>query len=102
MLDMFGKLNEMKQKMEETKARLSSITVDASAGDGMITVVMTADKTVKSISIDDSLLTADKKEELIDYLEIAMNKALEKAGNVSESEMMAAGKGLLPNIPGLF
>lgn len=102
MLDLFGKLNEMKQKMEEAKSRLESISVEAGAGDGAVTVVMSANKSVKSIQIEDRLLNVANKEELIDYLELAINKAIEKAENVSQSEMMAAGKGVLPNIPGLF
>ncbi|MCB0472437.1 MAG: YbaB/EbfC family nucleoid-associated protein, partial [Flavobacteriaceae bacterium] len=58
-----------------------------------------ANRVIKSIVIDDSLL--DDKEELEDYLILALNKALEKANTVHEAEMAAAAKNGLPNIPGL-
>lgn len=102
MFDMIGKLNAMKQKMEEIKKRLDAISVEGNAGDGAVTVEMTANRHVKKIKIEDSLLNAERKEELQQLLQLSMNSALEKAQNISESEMQAAGKGILPNIPGLF
>lgn len=102
MFDMLGKLNEMKKKMEEIKSRLDNISVDGNGGDGAVKIEMTANRKVKNVFIEDSLLDSSRKEELTDYLEIAMNDALEKAQNISETEMEAAGKGILPNIPGLF
>lgn len=99
---MVNKLNELKKKMDEAKAKLDTIIVKGSAGDGAVTVEMTANRTIKNINIEDALCTPERKEELIDYLELALTKALEEAHNVSENEMMASGKGMLPNIPGLF
>lgn len=101
-MDIFGKLNEMKQKMDEIKNRLDAITVEGNAGDGAIQVIVTGNRKVKSIAIEDTLLTVARKEELQELLEVAMNQALDKAQNLSEIEMQAAGKGMLPNIPGLF
>lgn len=102
MFDMISKLSELKQKMDDVKARLTEITVKGSAGDGAVTIEMTANRAVKKIEIEDSLLTPERKEELLDYLEISIGKALEEAQNISETEMTAAGKGMLPGIPGLF
>ncbi|HKR07501.1 MAG TPA: YbaB/EbfC family nucleoid-associated protein [Bacteroidia bacterium] len=102
MLDMLGKLNEVKKKMDEIKNRLDTITVEGNAGDGAVQVIVSGNRVVKSINIETALLNPERKEELQDLLEIAMNNALEKAQNISESEMQSAGKGLLPNIPGLL
>jgi DNA-binding YbaB/EbfC family protein len=102
MLDIFGKLNEVKKKMDEVKNRLDTITVEGNAGDGAVQVIVTGNRVVKNITIESSLLTPDRKEELQELLETATNVALEKAHNISESEMQAAGKGLLPNLPGLL
>jgi nucleoid-associated protein EbfC len=102
MFDILGKLNEMKQKMEEIKTRLDKITVEGNSGDGAVQVEVSGNRVVKSIKIEDALLTPARKEELQELIEVAMNRALEKAQNISESEMQSAGKGLLPNIPGLL
>ena len=99
---MLGKLNELRKTMEEIKSRLDTISVDGEAGAGAVKVVMNGNRKLLSISIDEKLLNAAAKEELQDYIEIAVNLASEKAQKVSESEMKAAGTGLLPNLPGLF
>src|SRR5688572_1380872 len=102
MFDMLGKLNELRKTMDEIKSRLDTISVDAEAGDGAVKVIMNGNRKLTSITIDEKLLSPASKEELQDYIEIAVNKVTEKAQQVSESEMKAAGKGLLPDIPGLF
>ncbi|WP_457615518.1 YbaB/EbfC family nucleoid-associated protein [Lutibacter sp.] len=95
---MMGKLKEAQQRIEDTKARLKTILIDAEAGDGKIKVTVTADRTVKNIAISNELTD---KEEIEDYLVIALNKALEKANTISESELAAAAKEGMPNIPGM-
>ena len=102
MFDMLGKLGEVKKAMDEIKARLDTVMVDGEAGEGSVRVTMTGNREVKSIVIADKMMAPDRKEELQELLELAVNRASEKAQNVSETEMKAAGKGLLPNIPGLF
>ena len=102
MFDMLGKLNEVKKAMDEIKSRLDTISVDGEAGEGSVRVTANGNKVIKSVSIADKLMQADRKEELEELIELAVNRALDKAQNVSETEMKAAGKGILPNIPGLF
>jgi len=102
MMDMLGKLNDVKKAMDEIKARLETISVDGEAGEGAVRVVMNGNRKVTSVKISDKLMTTERKEELEELLELAVNRAGEKAHNVSETEMKSAGKGLLPNIPGLF
>lgn len=95
--DMMGKLKEAQQNIEATKKRLDTIMIDGEAGG--IKVVVTANRTVKSLTIEDHLL--EDKEEFEDYMIIALNKALEKANAIHEAEMAAAAKNGLPDIPGL-
>lgn len=99
---MMGKLNEVKKAMDEIKSRLDNIQVDGEAGEGNVKVVMNGNRVVKSVHIHDRMFEPSRKEELQELLELAINRASEKAQNVSETEMKAAGKGILPNIPGLF
>ena len=94
---MMKKLQEMQQKVEETKARLDTITVEGKASNGKVTVIMTGNRKVNSISINEELANLDK-EELEDLLIIATNDALVKAESVNESEMKVASAGMLPGM----
>jgi len=96
---MMAKLKEAQAKVEETKERLNTVMVDGDSGNGSVVVTVTANREVKNIAIDDELL--EDKEALEDYLIIALNKAIVKANNINESEMAAAAKGGLPDIPGM-
>lgn len=98
-MGMMGQIQETQKKMEETKKRLDSVLVDEQSGDGLLKITITANREVKSISIDDSLL--EDKEQLEDYLILVMNKALDKATSVNEAELGAVAKDGMPNIPGL-
>jgi len=95
---MMGKLKEAQEKIEATKARLNTIIVDGEAGNGKVKVSVTANRLVKSISIAEELTD---KEEIEDYLVLALNKALDKANTISETELAAAAKDGMPNIPGM-
>ena len=96
---MMNKLKEAQQKVEETKQRLDTVLIDESSSDQKIKVTLTANREVKSISIDESLL--QDAEELEDYLVLTINKAIERANKVNETEMAAAAKSGMPNIPGM-
>jgi nucleoid-associated protein EbfC len=100
LMGMMGKLQETQKKIEETKKRLDTVLVDEQSNDGLLKVTLTANRTIKSLSIDDSLL--EDKEQLEDYLILVLNKAIEKATNVNEAELAAVAKDGMPNIPGLF
>ena len=99
MSGMMNKLKEAQQKVEETKVRLNTVLVDENSADGKIKVTVTANREIKAISIDNSLLS--DAEELEDYLIITLNKALEKAAAINENEMAVAAKSGMPNIPGM-
>tara|TARA_B110000091_G_scaffold211101_1_gene255117 strand:- start:932 stop:1255 length:324 start_codon:yes stop_codon:yes gene_type:complete len=96
---MMDKLKEAQQQVEKTKTKLNSVLVDEVSADGKLKVTLTANREIKGISIDDSLLS--DAEELEDYLIIALNKALKKASNINENEMAIAAKSGMPNIPGM-
>ena len=93
--DLFSKLQEAQQKMEERKQKLGDIVVDGEAGNGMVKVSITGNREVKTISIDNQLLAPDKKEELEDLLVTALNRALKNAEQVWEEEMKDVAGGML-------
>ena len=98
-MGMMGKIKETQQQIEDTKKRLDTVLVDEQSSDGLLKVTMTANRELKSITIDDSLLL--DKEQLEDYLVLVLNKAIQKATNVNEAELAAVAKDGMPDIPGL-
>ena len=99
MMNMMGKLKETQQKIEATKLRLDTVLIDEQSNDGLLKVTLTANRKIKSIAIDESLL--QDKEQLEDYLILVLNKAIEKATKVNEAELAAVAKDGMPNIPGM-
>ncbi|MDC6364517.1 MULTISPECIES: YbaB/EbfC family nucleoid-associated protein [Flavobacteriaceae] len=99
LMGMMGKLKETQKKVEATKERLNTVMVDEQSQDGLLKVTLTANREIKTINIDDSLL--EDKEQLEDYLVLTLNKAIKKASQVNETELAAVAKEGMPNIPGM-
>lgn len=99
LMGMMGKLKETQKKVEETKKRLDTVMVDEKSNDGMLQITLTANREIKNIHIDENLL--QDKEQLEDYLVLTLNKAIEKATKVHETELAAVAKDGMPNIPGM-
>ncbi len=98
-MGMMNKLKETQKKVEETKERLHTVLLDEASNDNKLKVTITGNRTIKSIDIDEELLS--DKEMLEDYLILTLNKAIERATVVNETELAAVAKEGLPNIPGL-
>lgn len=99
LMGMMGKLKETQKKVEDTKKRLDTVYVDEKSSDGLLKIVLTANREIKSITIDDELL-ADK-EQLEDYLILTLNKAIAKATSINEAELAAVAREGMPNLPGM-
>lgn len=98
-MGMMGKLKEAQQKVEETKKILDNVLIDEQNNDGLLKLTITANRTLKSITIDDALL--EDKEQLEDYLLVVMNKAISKASDINQAELDAVSKVDMPMIPGM-
>jgi DNA-binding YbaB/EbfC family protein len=99
---MFDKLLEAQQKAGEVKKRLDDITVWGDAEGGKVRVTSNGNKVIQSITIDEELLRSADKEELEELLQVAINKALAQAENVSQTEMAALTKNMLGGMGGMF
>jgi len=99
---MFDKLMEAQQKAGEAKKRLDAITVSGSVEGGKIAVTANANKVVQSITIDLEFFRDIDKEELEELLVTAINKAMEQADNVSQSEMAAITQSMLGGLGNMF
>lgn len=98
-MGMMGKLKETQEKVAATKERLNSVLIDEQSNDGLLKITLTANREIKNIEVDSKLL--EDKEQLEDYLILTLNKAIEKATNVNETELAAVAKDGMPNIPGM-
>lgn len=99
MMGLMGKLQEAKAKAEETKERLKTVMVQESTSDDLLKITATANGRIKDLTLADALL--QDKEQLEDYLILTLNKVLEKAQNIHDTEMAAVAKEGMPNIPGM-
>ncbi len=99
MMGMMGKLKETQEKVAATKKRLDTVLLNESSAEDLVKITITANRQVKEIQIDDSLL--EDKEQLEDYLILTINKAIEKATSVNETELAAVAKEGMPHIPGM-
>lgn len=99
MMGMMQKLQDAKAKVEATKDRLNLVYLQEKSNDDLLKVEITANREIKKIEIDPSLL--EDVEQLEDYLILTLNKAIAKATQVNEAEIAAVAKEGMPNIPGL-
>ena len=93
-----NKMLEQAQKLQEEMAaaqeRLKDERVEASAGGGMVKVVVSGDLEVKSITIDAAAIDPDDPELLQDMVLAAVNEALRSAQELAAQRMSQATGGL--------
>ena len=98
---MFDKLIEAQQKAGEVKKRLDAIMITGIAEGGKITVQSNGNKVIQSVTIDADFYKEADKEELEELLVVAINKAIEQAENLSQTEMAAMTQAMLGDMGGL-
>lgn len=98
---MMKKLQQAQEEMKKIKSRLDTISVEGSSPEGKIKVSITGNRKIKGITFVDDLIMHDK-DQLEDYLVLAMNDAIEKADQINEAEMKSAAGAMMPGMGGLF
>jgi DNA-binding YbaB/EbfC family protein len=89
-------------KMAKLQEELGEKTIEASAGGGMVTVVVNGQQEILSIKIDPEVVDPDDVEMLQDLILAAINDGMTRAKNMVNEEMGKLTGGLnIPNIPGL-
>ena len=96
---MMKQVQQMQAKMAEMQTQLESAEIEASAGGGMVKVVVNGKNEIRSISIDKEVVNPDDVEMLQDLIVAALNQAREKSQELQQQQMSAITGGL--NIPGL-
>ena len=102
MSNLMKQAQELQSKMAKLQEELENRTLEASAGGGMVTVVVNGRQEVLSIKIDPEVVDPEDVEMLQDLILAAVNDGLARAKDMVNQEMGNLTKGLnLPNIPGL-
>ncbi len=99
---MFDKIFEAQKQAEEIKKRLESITVTGEAEGGAIKVIANANKKILSISFAEDFFKENDQEAIEELIVVAVNKALQQAENVSNTEMAAAAQEMMGGLGNLF
>src|SRR5881275_1936221 len=102
MNQMMQQVQKMQAEMMKAQEQLKNEVVEASAGGGMVTVKVTGDLELKSVTIDPQAVDPEDVELLQDMILAAVNEALRSAQELASSKLggIAGGLGGL-GLPGL-
>jgi len=94
--NMLRQAQEMMAAQQQAQEALRSERVEASAGGGMVKVVMTGDLRLDSLTIDPDAVDPDDVEMLQDLVVAAINEALRSAQELQESRLGGLAEGFDP------
>jgi DNA-binding YbaB/EbfC family protein len=100
MRDMFKILQEAQQmqgRLQQMQDELARLSVQGSAGGGMVTVDADGKGQVKRVKIDPSIVKSEDTEMLEDLVAVAVADAQKKASELAQAEMGKLTGGL--NLP---
>ena len=90
-------LSKAKQQMEDLQRQVNSVTVEASAGGGMVGVKMNGQKQVVELRIEPDVFASKDQEMLQDLIRAAVNEA----GRRVDEELANQMKNIAGSIPGI-
>ena len=96
MNNLMKQAQKMQKQMEETTKALEESTYEATAGGGVVKVVVSGKKEVVSVHLEEEVVDPDDVEMLQDLIITCVNDALSKVDSATEQQM---GKF---NIPGIM
>ena len=91
---------KIQEKIASMQAELESRTVEATAGGGMVTVVVNGKFEILSMKIDKEVVNPEDVDMLQDLIMAAVNEGIRKAQEMASAEMSKITGGF--NIPGLM
>jgi DNA-binding YbaB/EbfC family protein len=92
-------MKQAQQMQDRLQKQMKDLRVEASAGGGMVTVVVNGAKAIQSLTIDPEVVSKDDVEMLQDLIVAAVNDAQRKADEELSKQMGGMLGGL--RIPGL-
>ena len=93
------RMKQAQQMQERLQKQMDEMRVEATAGGGMVTVVMNGTKMVQSITLDPEVVSKDDVEMLQDLIIAALNDAYRKVDDEMQKSMGGMLGGL--RIPGM-
>lgn len=96
---MLRQLQQMQDQISKAQQEIEESTVEASAGGGAVTVVVSGQPKVQSVKIEPEAVDPDDVEMLEDLIAAALNEALEKVRTMQAERFGSVAGGL--NLPGL-
>jgi DNA-binding YbaB/EbfC family protein len=93
-------MKQAQQMQERLQKQMAEMRIEATAGGGMVTVVINGSKQLQSIKIDPEAVSKEDVEMLQDLILAAMNDAHRKADEQMSEQMSGMMGGL--KIPGMF
>ena len=90
---------QMQQEMLRIQGELDTLTVDGTAGGGVVKAVVTGKQEVVSVTIDPAAVDPSDVDMLQDLIVAAINDALRSSRQVAEEKMAAVTGGL--RLPGM-
>jgi DNA-binding YbaB/EbfC family protein len=97
--DMMKQAQKLQSKMVELQEELADKTVEATAGGGMVTVVINGRQEIISLTIDPEVVDRQEIEMLQDLIIAAVNDGIRRAQQIWADEMKKLTGGM--SIPGL-
>lgn len=94
MNNLMKQAQKMQKQMEETTKELEETTYEATAGGGVVKVVVSGKKEVVGVSLDEEVVDPDDIEMLEDLIVAATNEALRKVEEESAAVMSKLTGGL--------
>ena len=98
-MDIQQMMKQAQQMQERLQKELAQMQVEATAGGGMVTVVMSGTKQIRQLTIDPEIVSKDDIEMLQDLIMAAVNDAQRKADAVVAKQMGGLMSGF--KLPGL-
>jgi len=89
----------MQKRMAQLQEELEARRIEASAGGGMVTAVVSGKQQLISLTIDPKAVDPDDVEMLQDLVVAAVSEALKQSQQLAQQEMSKVTGGM--NIPGL-
>ena len=99
MANLFKQVQKMQDDMAKAQEELARMTVEGTAGGGMVTVTANGKQEILGIKIDPEVVDKDDVEMLEDLIVAAANQAMEKANEMSQEHMGKMTSNMLPNLP---
>ena len=96
--DLMKQAHQMQEKMQQAQQEVAAVEVEGQSGAGMVKISMTGKHDVKSVWLDQTLLTEDK-EILEDMIAAAINDAVRKVEDETKDMMSSVTNGI-PLPPG--